>query len=161
VIKYILLGLWITGVTLGASYGVMMWQAQQTQKAADAGPAKVETTQVQTKRINVPVIANGALKGYVLAQFVFSIKTDALKAMTVKPDIYLVDEAFKVIYSGTAIDFRDPQKPDFSALGKTIKDNVNARFGPDFVQEVLVQELTYLPQDKFRSGALERSGGFA
>jgi hypothetical protein len=161
VIKYILLGVWICGVTLGSSYGVILWQAQQQQKAGAAEQPKVVIEQVQTKRINVPVIANGALKGYVLAQFVFHIDAAALKEMTVRPDIYLVDEAFKVIYSGKAIDFRDPQKPDFSALGKTIKENVNARFGPNFVQEVLVQELTYLPQEKFRGGALRGSGDFA
>lgn len=161
-IKYILLGLWICGVTLGSSYGVIIWQAQQQQHKAGAGEQpKVAIEQVQTKRINVPVIANGALKGYVLAQFVFHIDAAALKEMTVRPDIYLVDEAFKVIYSGKAIDFRNPQKPDFSALGPTIKDNVNARFGQGFVQEVLVQELTYLPQERFRGGALQGGGNFA
>lgn len=161
-IKYILLGLWICAVTLGSSYGALLWQAQEQKKAAGVGEQpKVAIEQVQTKRINVPVIANGTLKGYVLAQFVFHIDAVALKEMTVRPDIYLVDEAFKVIYSGKAIDFRDPQKPDFSALGKTIKDNVNARFGPNFVQEVLVQELTYLPQEKFRGGALGGGGSFA
>lgn len=161
-IKYILLGVWICGVTLGSSYGVILWQAQQEQKAsAGSEQPKVAIEQVQTKRINVPVIANGALKGYVLAQFVFHIDAAALKEMTIRPDIYLVDEAFKVIYSGKAIDFRDPQKPDFSALGKTIKENVNTRFGPGFVQEVLVQELTYLPQERFRGGALRGSGTFA
>ena len=96
-----------------------------------------------------------------LAQFVFHLDAAAVKEMKVKPDIYLVDEAFKVIYGGTAIDFRDPQKPDFSALGKTIKENVNARFGPGFVQEVLVQELTYLPQERMRGGALQGSVSFA
>jgi hypothetical protein len=81
--------------------------------------------------------------------------------MTVKPDIYLVDEAFKVIYSGSAIDFRNPSKPDFAALGQTIKDNVNARFGGNFVQEVLVQELSYLPQERLRGGSLDRTWQFA
>jgi hypothetical protein len=160
VIKYILLGIWICGVTLGSSYGVIVWQAEQQQKTG-AAPAKLPIEQVQTKKINVPVIANGTLKGYVLAQFVFHIDAAALKGMNVKPDIYLVDEAFKVIYSGKAIDFRNPLKPDFSALGRTIKDNVNARFGQGFVQEVLVQELTYLPQEKFRGGALRGSRDFA
>lgn len=162
-IKYIFLGVWACAVTLGSTYGVMMWQASQQRAAAGkpGEPVKVPVEQVQTKRINVPVIANGTLKGYVLAQFVFQIDAAALKEMKTKPDIFLVDEAFNVIYSGTAIDFRDPQKPDFSALGKTIKEKLNARFGAGFIQEVLVQELTYLPQDKFRSGALSGSGDFA
>ena len=160
-IKHIVLALWTCGVTLGSSYGVIWWQTQQQQKAGAGEQPKLATEQVQTKRINVPVIANGALKGYVLAQFVFHIDAAALKEMTIRPDIFLVDEAYKAIYSGKAIDFRNPQTPDLSALGPTIMASVNARFGQGFVQEVLVQELTYLPQEKFRGGALRGSSAFA
>jgi hypothetical protein len=161
VIKYLLFGIWICIVTLGSSFAMISWQAQQVTPTVEGDAAKTPIEQVQTKRISVPVITNGSLKGYVLAQFVFHINAAALKEMTVKPDIYLVDEAFKVIYSGKAIDFRNPEKPDFSALGRTIKENVNARFGENFVQEVLVQELSYIPQDKLRGGWLSGSAGLA
>lgn len=160
-IKYILFGLWICAVTLGSSYAMIAWQAQQESPNAEADKPQIKIEQVQTKRISVPVMANGNLKGYVLAQFVFHVDGDAMHSMTVKPDIYLVDEAFKVIYSGSAIDFRNPSKPDFAALGRTIKDNVNARFGGNFVQEVLVQELSYLPQDRLRGGSIDRTLRFA
>ena len=155
-IKHVLFGLWVCGVSLGGAYGTMVWQAQQKLADPNAKPT-INLEQVQTKRISVPILKDGGVKGYVFAQFVFNVDAAAVKKMTVKPDIFLVDEAFKVIYRGDGIDFRDPDKPDVSALGDIIKKNVNERLGEDFVQEVLVVELNYLPQDKFRGGAL--SGG--
>jgi hypothetical protein len=161
VIKHLLFGLWICIVSLGAAYGSITWQAQQKIKAADAENPKMEIEQVQTKRISVPIISDGVVKGYVFAQFVFHVDGGAMKQMKIKPDIFLVDEAFKVIYRGDGIDFRNPEKPDVAALGGIIKKSVNARLGSNFVQEVFVEELNYLPQDKFRGGWLMEDRHFA
>jgi hypothetical protein len=157
VIKYLLLGFWICAITLASAYATIVWQTQKPQIETAAKDDDEPVEQLQTKMITVPVLANGGLKGYVLAQFVFRINAAALKNMPVKPDIFLIDEAIKVIYSGEAIDFRNPEKRDVAKLSALIKKNVNARFGDNFVKDVLVQELNYLPQDRLRGGAL--SGG--
>jgi hypothetical protein len=160
-IKHLLLGLWICGISLGAAYGTIAWQAQQKLKTVAAANPKIEIEQVQTKRISVPIITDGVVKGYVFAQFVFNVDGGAMKTMTIKPDIFLVDEAFKVIYRGDGINFRDPEKPDVGKLAKIIKDNVNKRIGSEFVQDVFVEELNYLPQERFRGGALIGGAHFA
>ncbi len=160
-IKQLLFAFWICAVTIGAAYGMILWQVSASQDIADAGEKPLTIEQVQTKRISVPVIHEGRLKGYVLAQFIFRVNGDALKQMTARPDIFLVDEVFKSIYSGEAIDFRDPKKPDVRALSDLIKKKANERFGQDFVLEVLVQELNYVPQERFRGGALPGEARFA
>lgn len=160
-IRHLLFGLWVCAVSLGAAYATIAWQAHQKSKMADAGTPQIEIVQVQTKRISVPIISDGMVKGYVFAQFVFNVDGAAMKQMKIKPDIFLVDEAFKVIYRGDGIDFRNPEKPDVSALGGIIKSSVNARLGSNFVQDVFVEELNYLPQDKFRGGALMEGPRFA
>lgn len=154
-------GMWICGISLGAAYGTISWKAQQKMHISAPDNPNMEIQQVQTKRISVPIISEGAVKGYVFAQFVFHVDGDAMKKMTIKPDIFLVDEAYKVIYRGDGVDFRNPGKPDIGSLSDTIKKNVNARLGSNFVQEVFVQELNYLPQDKFRGGALIGGPHFA
>jgi hypothetical protein len=161
VIKHLMFGLWICGVSLGAAYGTITWKTQQKTHIGGTEDPTVEIQQVQTKRINVPIISDGAVKGYVFAQFVFHVDGGAMKKMTIKPDIFLVDEAFKVIYRGDGIDFRNPDKPDIGGLAEIIKKNVNARLGANFVHDVFVQELNYLPQEKFRGGALEGGSHFA
>jgi hypothetical protein len=154
VTKHLLLGVWMCLVSLGAAYGGILWQAHQNAPSGNGEKPKLEIQQVQTKRISVPIIDDGVVKGYVFAQFVFQVDAAAMKEMTVKPDIFLVDEAFKVIYRGEGINLRNAQKTDIAKLSATIKKNVNARIGENFVQDVLVTELNYISKDGIRGGAL-------
>ena len=151
-LKYIFVGLWVCGVTLGSAYGVMLWQAQNQYHAKDKPVEKVEFEQVKTKVISVPIVHEGKVRGFVLAQFTFQIEASMLKDMAVKPDIYFVDEAFRIIYSGEVVNFSTLRKPDLPALAKVIKESVNKRLGKDLVHEVFVQELNYIPQEQFRGG---------
>jgi hypothetical protein len=156
-IKFILTGLWLCIITLGTAYGVMTWRANQAaeQKAHAVQEAKVkpELEQVRTKMISVPLVFGGVVQGYVLAQFTFNLDARLSKALPVKPDTYLVDEAFRLLYGGDAVDFKTLRKADIGNLAKQLKDNVNKRFGNELVQEVLVQELNYLPKEQLRGGS--------
>ena len=151
-IKPILLGLWLCVVTLGSAYGVIAWQKQQRAAAVAAAIQPSVLEQVQTKVINVPIISDGAVQGYVLAQFAFTIEANKLKELSTKPDLILVDEAFKLIYAGEAVDFRHLRRADVDALSKMLLTNVNKRLGQDLVHDVLVQQLNYLPRDQLRGG---------
>jgi hypothetical protein len=127
VIKVVLLSLWLCIVTLGAAYGVMTWKAKSAADASHSAAAPV-----------------------VLQQFVFTVETEKLAQLSTKPDIVMVDEAFKLIYTGEAIDFRTLRKNDIMALAKLIMANVNKRLGQPVIHEVLVQEFNYLPKDQLR-----------
>jgi hypothetical protein len=149
--KAVLLGVWVCVVTLGTAYGVMTWQKGQTAGEETASHGPVVLQQMQTKMINVPIINEGAVQGYVLAQFAYTVEADKLKELSTKPDVILVDEAFKLIYAGEVVDFRHLRRSDLASLSKVILENVNKRFGQKLVHEVLVQELNYLPRDQLRS----------
>ena len=64
----------------------------------------------------------------------------------------LLDEAFKVIYAGEAIDFRNIKKQDLAAMLKSIGDGVNKRFETPLVESVLIQELNYVSKAEARLG---------
>jgi hypothetical protein len=87
-----------------------------------------------------------------MAQFVFSVDSKTLQQMAVKPDIFLVDEAFKTIYSGDSVDFRQFKKQDLPMLAKRIGDNVNKRLGVALINDVLIQEFNYIAKDRVRGG---------
>ena len=148
-IKTLLVGIWLCAVTLGAAYGVMMMQMDKEAPAEESKPVALE--QRQTKMLNVPIINNGAVDGYVLAQFAFTVEAEKAKELSTKPELILVDEAFKLIYSGEVVDFRHLRRSDIGALSKIILENVNKRLGQNLVHEVLVQELNYLPKEQLRS----------
>ena len=97
-----------------------------------------------------PIIADGAVQGYVLAQFAFTVEPEKIKELSTKPDAILVDEAFKLIYAGEAVDFRHLRRADVDALSKILLTNVNKRLGQPLVHNVLVQQLNYLPRDQLR-----------
>ncbi|MFI4994551.1 MAG: hypothetical protein ACHQAQ_02040, partial [Hyphomicrobiales bacterium] len=104
----------------------------------------------KTKMINVPMIADGAVQGYIMAQFVFTAEAAALKKVTVQPEVFLQDEAFRAMYSDEKLDFRHLEKYDITKLTKTLAKKVNERISMDLVKEVLIQEFNYVSKDDMK-----------
>ena len=154
-IKPILTGVWVCAATMGSAYLGAAWQRPDavTTERQDHGSSSSDSTPVRTRMISVPVVADGGIRGYVVAQFAFTASAKLMKHMPIKPDLYVLDEAFQLIFSGEMIDFRQFKKQDLPALGKKIAENVNKRLGVSVVEDVLVQELNYVPKDSVRGGA--------
>lgn len=148
-IRLIAVAAWLCVVTLAASYVAATWRSGSGPEA-EAPKYFGGLDYVKTKMISVPIIADGAIQGYVIAQFVFTVEASLLRRMSIKPDVFLVDEAIRAIYSGHEFDFRQMRKQDLTELARMIANNVNGRFGARLVEEVLVQELNYLPKDQVR-----------
>ena len=157
-IKLILVGLWACAITLSSCWAVVSWTAAsklaESEQVHGHGGEKSGSTleHVRTKMISVPIIAEGAIQGYVIAQFIFSIDAKQLKQLSIRPEAILLDEAFKVIYAGEAIDFRNIKKQDLPAMLKSINEGVNKRFGSQIVESVLIQELNYISKAEARLG---------
>src|ERR1700704_5055102 len=143
-IKPILTGVWVCAATMGSAYLGAAWQrpAAVTTERQDHASSS-DSTPVRTRMISVPVVADGDIRGYVVAQFAFTASAKLMKHMSVKPDLYVLDEAFQLIFSGEMIDFRKFKKQELPALGKKIAENVNKRLGVRVVEDVLIQELNY------------------
>jgi hypothetical protein len=73
--------------------------------------------------------------------------------MSVKPDVYLLDAAFRAIYSSEVSYLRGAKKQDLQVLTTAIKSKVNERFGDAFVDDVLIETYSFLPKEEARSGA--------
>ncbi len=135
---------WICAVTVVAVYvtGAFLLGepgATTVHKATEA------LEQLKTQPINVPMIANGKIEGYVVAQFVYLADAHRLKQLPVPPDVFVADEAFRTLYS-TSVDFRHLDKYDIGALTRTLVAKVNQRLGADIVKEVLVDQFIYVPR---------------
>lgn len=152
-IKLLLSGFWACAVTLVAAYMAISWQSSHAQEETAPDKFFGGLEYVRARQLSVPIIADGTIQGYVVAQFVFTIEAKLLRRLSVKPDVFLTDEAFKAIYAGEGIDFRKLKKQDLPALTKLVADNVNRRFGARFVEEVLIEDLKYVPRDNARGGA--------
>lgn len=152
-IKLFLVGIWVCAVTLGAGYAAVWWQTPHT-AAHGAGHEKAfaAVEAIKARMISVPMIADGVIHGYVMAQFTFMADVKASKALSVKPEPVFIDEAFKTIYTTDSIDFRNMRKQDLPGLAKRIIENSNRRLGVPILEDVLIVELNYVPKDRTRTG---------
>ena len=94
-------------VTLASTYAAVSWRRHAAAAGDRSSQKHIGSLEsVKTRMISVPVVGDGAIHGYVMAQFVFTVDCKAMNRMSVKPDVFLLDEAFKAIYGGENVDFR-------------------------------------------------------
>jgi hypothetical protein len=142
-------GLWICIVALSASYGATLWKVRQA--SAPASPQEKKTIELRKlKVINVPMISKGIVQGYVVTQLSYSVDADAVKKLDVSPDTFVLDEAFRLIYSDEKLDFNHLDKFDLRQFRESIKENVKARLHTDVITDVLVPEFTIISIEDIR-----------
>ena len=146
--KLVLAGLWVVLVALGAAYGTALYwpSGSSDAKAAAANPSVVLQTQ-KTRVLNVPMVIDGALRGFVSVQFVFTEDATVLKTLQVPPDVYLLDEAFQAIYSDTALDPHHVEKYDLQKLTARLVKSTNERLGAPLIKDVLIENFAYIDKD--------------
>jgi len=151
-IKLILSALWICIITLVSSYVAASWKTQTAIVGVDEG-SLTGLNYTKTTPINVPIILDGAVNGYVVAQFVYTADAATLKQLSVPPDAFILDEAFRTIFSDERIDIEHLERFDLASLTKNLATAVNTRFGSDILQDVLVEQFTFITKDEVRAQA--------
>ena len=148
-IRLFMTGAWVCVITLAAAYGISQW-------VASGGRLMVRKDYLEgleyekTRMINVPMIVDGAVQGYIAAQFVVTVDAKTVRQLSVPPDPFVVHEAFRRIYSEERIDFKNLKKQDLVPLLKAIKQDVNERMQANIVQDILIEEFNYISKDDLR-----------
>lgn len=138
-IKLVLVGLWACVITLASSYGGAYFKAQQSKPAE---PQKIEYK--KTREFTVPKIADGAIQGYVIVELSYSEDVAAEKNINAPPEVFLLDEAYRYIYSDETIDFDNMKKYDLQKFTRELIQRVNARMNAPILKDVLIQEFNYM-----------------
>ena len=149
-IKLIASCAWVCLLTAAAGYATTFLKLDRAAASApeESAPGAMEYKKLPP--INVPMIADGAVQGYVVAELGYTYTQDLSKA-AVPPDVYLADEAFRKIYSDTTLDFHHLERYDVNGLTVALADRVNQRLHAKIVKDVLVQGLNFFPRsDVFR-----------
>ncbi len=142
--RHFILGLWVAAVTIASSYLAGIWLTDVF--AADQNPAPMAGLDYEkTRAISVPIISEGRVAGYVVAQFVFTVDGEELARLAVPPHPFVIDEAFREIYADDSIDFENLDRYDLAGLKTRIKENVNSRMKSELLQDLLVEEFNYFP----------------
>ncbi|EAS51676.1 conserved hypothetical protein [Aurantimonas manganoxydans SI85-9A1] len=149
-IKLLAVGLWVCAVTLGSSY---VMASINSAPSEEAEPNYFEGLDYRkTENITIPMIKDSAIRGYILARFVYTIDGKTVAQLKVPPDPFILDEAFRRLYTTDGFDFDEPTRFDLSSLTDGIRDAVNARYSEELVKEILVDQFDYIAKDDIRNG---------
>jgi hypothetical protein len=142
--RLIVSSIWIIAVTAASAYVTATWNLN---RASSQAPVKAERDLERKKiaPVNVPMIANGNIEGYIVAQFVYLADGRALQELSIPPDDFVSDEAFRLLYSHE-VDFRHLEKYDLQSLTAALIQKINQRLGQNVIKDILVTEFNYVPK---------------
>lgn len=155
-IKIIAIGVWIVVATLGSSYVAASMSAPTAPEVPPDPTYFAGLDYRTTEVITVPIIAKNAIRGYVLAAFVYTIDGETVSKLAVPPDPFIMDEAFRAVYSASNFDFEKAEQFDLVALTGSIRDAVNARYQKEIIREVLIQQFDFLPKEDVGGEGLQK-----
>lgn len=150
-IRLLLTGLWVCILTAGASYAVAYWKANGGLAAAPKDEYLDGLEYQKTRALSVPMVENGSVQGYIVARFVYTVEAKVLHQLSVPPEPFVVDEAFRNIYGDERLDFRKLARYDLTGLTQAIKGRVNERMQAEVVQDILIEEFNYVSKDDLRT----------
>jgi hypothetical protein len=114
---------------------------------------------VKIRPISVPVTRNGAVAGYVIASFSYIADVEKLKKSQIKPEVYLFELLLTEVTTRKHFDYTSIDSKGLSELARHVKDAVNARLGLPVVNEILAEEIGYVPIEEVRGHGLRTAGG--
>jgi hypothetical protein len=141
-IKLVLIGAWACLATLASSYVASYLRTASAKSAVEqpATPAEAK----KTKEIDVPKIKDGVLRGYIVTQFVYSLRPNAPKKLSAFPEALVVDEAFRYLFDDDGLDLDNLKKYDLKKFTNAVLKNVNTRLKSDVIADLAIQEFTFL-----------------
>jgi hypothetical protein len=141
-------GLLAIAAALGAGYYAI--SASGAENGAKPADNFIGIDYVKIPPFAVPVIQDGVMEGYVLTEWVFTIDAKTKAALSVPPEVFIREDAFRSIYGEVVVDFDNLDRVDLVALAETIRTNVNTRLGTEAITSALVQKFDFVASDNVR-----------
>jgi hypothetical protein len=142
-IKTLFVAIWaclvMVGATLGASYVMKMQSAKESAK-----PAETAFETRKSRELNIPIIRDGAVKGYVVVQLNYVVDLEAAKTLPAPPEAFVIDETFQYIYGDEKIDFAHLDRVDIGKMTESLIQKVNTRLRSNVITDMGVAEFNFL-----------------
>ena len=149
-IKLVLTGVWICAVTLASVYfSMQLAAAPKVDEEAAARAAALEL--VKGTQATIPVIADGAVKGYFLTRLSFTANKDLAAKQVVPVGEAITDELYTLLVGQRMIDVEKLDGFDAEAFRARVKEGLNKRFGEEVIDEVLIEQIDYIAKVEVKS----------
>ncbi len=148
-IKNVMAGFWVCAVTLASCYAAITWMVG---KAPVEDKGSYEGLQYKKlPALNIPVIADGAVQGYVIANLVFTADAKTLREISIPPEAFIQDEVFRYVYADETLDFKKLSRYNVNGMIGAVRDKINKRLGAEIVKEILVENFNFVDKSAIRS----------
>ncbi|KUO58518.1 MAG: hypothetical protein APF80_01840 [Alphaproteobacteria bacterium BRH_c36] len=144
-IQQIILGVWVCLATLGGIYGADFLLATGARDPMSVRVGGI--TYSKMLPMSVPVLRDGELDGYVVAQFVYGIRDTGDKHIAERVEPHFIDSVFRVLYNQKKGGIRPG---DLDDIKKEILDRVNGSLGENIVEEALIDQINYISVEQVR-----------
>ena len=154
-IKLVLSGVWVCAITLASVYFSVHMATAPAPAPDDSKQSQLELVKGET--ITVPIIADGTITGYFLGRISFMMNKDAVKNVSLPLTEMTTDELFTLLVGNKMIDISNMKSFDPNAFREMIKKEVNQHLGGEYIEQVMLEQLDYLPKTS-DSGQHKRTG---
>jgi hypothetical protein len=101
--------------------------------------------------MNIPIVAEGAVQGYVIANLVFTADAKTLREISVPPEAFIQDEVFRYVYADETLDFKKLSRYNVNGMIGNVRERINKRLGAEIVKEILVENFNFVDKSDIRS----------
>lgn len=150
-IRTLLVALWTVAALIGGGYGASYVMKMQAARAAAKPDSQAFETR-KSREINVPIIRDGAVKGYVVIELNYVVDLEAAKKLQVPPEPFVVDETFQYLYGDDKIDFSHLDRVDIGKMTETLIQRVNTRLRANVITDMGVIEFNFLVNSEGTKG---------
>ncbi len=157
-IRILAIGLWICAVAFGSLFLAVRHNASSgsgTAQASAGGFGGLDY--VKTDVMSVPIIANGAVAGYVVTQLVYTVDPGTRQKLKVPLEHFISDEIFRKFY-GSYSDTKQVEKVKFEDVRASIISDLNARFPEPVIRDLLVEQFNYISAEEIRAMNMRGTG---
>jgi len=144
-IKLVMSCIWICFVALISSYLAASWKSNRNEQGPNVKEASSTIELKKTPPLNIPMVRNGNVEGYIVVQFDYTIDVDSNRKLGASSELYIQDEAFRSLYAGQ-IDLGHLENYDLLALTKHLVSAVNLRLGGEPIKDVLIDQFNFIPK---------------
>jgi len=151
-LRSILLGVWICVVALTSLFAILWLNSGNSSTKTIDEKGEI----IKLDSINVPVIADSQVTGYVIAQLDFVIDPTKSKMIPMPIEVFISGETYAFLYDRRGQDL----KRKVSRLGKTMDDlrnSINARYNVEVVRAIEIRQLDFLTKDEIRDIKMRKS----
>ena len=149
-IKLLVTGVWVCGVTLAAVY----FSVQKGLHEDDAIPVPGLLggyEKIRGEITSIPVISDGAVQGYFLTRLSYTVDPAKLKRMTIPAGELVTDTLYSELLGSQVIDFSDMKTFDLQKFKDDIRTALNTRIGEEVFHDVIVEQIDFLSKSDIRT----------